>query len=388
MTEGLWAHFPTPFAPAESTVLTVVNDVAREARLHDQPSVVLGQEVQLDRVDPANRWTILAPHRVRSGYLGSGELAGRMQRAVDVTLGAVVHRRPLAERMYRTGVTAAAELKTAQLFLHDASLGFCGVRPARTSLPDAGVYLYSHVPISRSVGHRELRALLAHMNAHICVSEHLADETATRARQRGEIAVVPNSVDTDEFVPNHDGLTRDPVVVWAGQLRPEKGVGLLIDAVARVPPRVECTLRIVGSAWYTRTAEYARGLRQQAEQSLHPVEFVGAVPRTEMPHHLRSARVFCMPSQWDEPFGLALLEAMSCGLACVASRRGGVPEVGGDAVVYVDPTKTDDFAAAIEWLLTDDTAARDLGQRARARAELFSSEAQFTRLRDVVARYR
>jgi glycosyltransferase involved in cell wall biosynthesis len=102
---------------------------------------------------------------------------------------------------------------------------------------------------------------------------------------------------------------------------------------------------------------------------------------------LRSARVFCLPTPRHESFGLSLLEAMSCGIACIASPHGGIKEVGGDAVVYVEPWKTDEFAGAIEWLLTDDAAARDLGIRARARAEHFSIQQQFEKLDDVVTRF-
>ena len=63
---------------------------------------------------------------------------------------------------------------------------------------------------------------------------------------------------------------------------------------------------------------------------------------------------------FDEPFGLALLEAMACGLACIASPRGGVPEFARDAVVYADPTDPQEFGAALHRLLTDDDAAVEL----------------------------
>ena len=87
---------------------------------------------------------------------------------------------------------------------------------------------------------------------------------------------------------------------------------------------------------------------------------------------------------FDEPFGLALLEAMACGLACVAAARGGVPEFAGDAVVYADPADPEVFGAAVERLLTDDAAAQDLGRRARERALTLTLDAQFKRFHQVL----
>jgi glycosyltransferase involved in cell wall biosynthesis len=95
--------------------------------------------------------------------------------------------------------------------------------------------------------------------------------------------------------------------------------------------------------------------------------------------------VFVFPTMFDEPFGLALLEAMGCGLACIASRRGGVPEFAKDAVVYVDPSDPQEFGAAIHRLLTDDAAAIDLGRRARQAALAVTVDSQFEKFAAVLA---
>jgi glycosyltransferase involved in cell wall biosynthesis len=83
--------------------------------------------------------------------------------------------------------------------------------------------------------------------------------------------------------------------------------------------------------------------------------------------------VFCYPSL-SEGFGLPVLEAMSAGAAVVTSDRSSMPEVGGDAVEYVDPTEVDSIRAGLERLLRDDARRAALGERARARAAEFSWE--------------
>lgn len=104
-----------------------------------------------------------------------------------------------------------------------------------------------------------------------------------------------------------------------------------------------------------------------------------------MPEFLRGGRVFVFPSVADEGFGMALLEAMACGLACVVSPVGGVPEVGGDAVRYVDPRDHRVLAETIDELLLDDDAATELGQRARDRAMRFSIANQYDRFTAAIA---
>jgi glycosyltransferase involved in cell wall biosynthesis len=83
--------------------------------------------------------------------------------------------------------------------------------------------------------------------------------------------------------------------------------------------------------------------------------------------------VFCYPSL-AEGFGLPVLEAMAAGTAVLTSDRSSLPEVGGDAVAYADPTDVGAIAARLAELLSDPARRADLGKRARARAATFSWE--------------
>ncbi len=85
------------------------------------------------------------------------------------------------------------------------------------------------------------------------------------------------------------------------------------------------------------------------------------------------AAIVVVPSRWPEPFGMAALEAMGCGAAVVASHRGGLPDVVGEAGFYADPDDPDTLAAVLEQLIVSPALRAEAGQAGRARARLFDA---------------
>ena len=87
-----------------------------------------------------------------------------------------------------------------------------------------------------------------------------------------------------------------------------------------------------------------------------------------------SATVFVYPSLY-EGFGIPALEAMGCGCPIIASDRGSLPEVVGEAGIYADPESVDDMRAAMERVVTSPTLQEDLRAKGRERAKAFSWDA-------------
>jgi glycosyltransferase involved in cell wall biosynthesis len=100
-------------------------------------------------------------------------------------------------------------------------------------------------------------------------------------------------------------------------------------------------------------------------------EVLGSVSDAELGELYRRCAVFCYPSL-QEGFGLPVLEAMSAGAPVVTSDCSSLPEVGGDAVDYVDPRDVSSISAALARLLTDPGHRAELSDRALARAGNFS----------------
>lgn len=83
------------------------------------------------------------------------------------------------------------------------------------------------------------------------------------------------------------------------------------------------------------------------------------------------ATVYIQPSYY-EGFGLPILEAMSCGTPVISSKGGSLPEVGGDAVLYFDPTDLNHFINTIKYALENESLLRKLSKLGIKQSEKFS----------------
>jgi glycosyltransferase involved in cell wall biosynthesis len=151
-------------------------------------------------------------------------------------------------------------------------------------------------------------------------------------------------------------------VVFAGRLAPEKGVDVLIEAVARTGAALE----VAGDGPERAGLEALAGERAPGQ-----VRFHGRLPKQRLLELVRSAAVVAVPSRWHENQPMAVLEAFACGVPVVTTDLGGLPELvepGRDgAVVGADDPQA--LAKALEDLLADPARAFAFGRAARDKAE-------------------
>ena len=184
-----------------------------------------------------------------------------------------------------------------------------------------------------------------------------------------KVEVVPNAVNTEVFY-------REPVnkirsILYVGRITAEKGIDTLVKAMPKVLKEAADTkLIIVGPKKYGfERGGYEEQLRQlikklRIEQN---VVFLGAIPLNDLRKMYSQASVFCLPSVWQEPFGLALIEAMACETAVIGTRVGGIPEAiseGKDGLL-VNPNSVEELVKAIIRILSDDRFAQNLGKNGR-----------------------
>jgi len=161
----------------------------------------------------------------------------------------------------------------------------------------------------------------------------------------------------------------DPAVItFAGRITPEKGLDVVIQALAAVRGRGPIELRIAGVVEHGEYSAHCRQLQVQATSAnTHlAVTYLGQLDYAATDDLFRQSDIVTIPSQWPEPLGAVALEAMSAGAAVIASKIGGLGTalVDGHNGVLVDPAHVAAWTAAIESLLNTPARARRLGVRA------------------------
>ncbi|MCP5100554.1 MAG: glycosyltransferase family 4 protein [Chloroflexi bacterium] len=109
----------------------------------------------------------------------------------------------------------------------------------------------------------------------------------------------------------------------------------------------------------------------EAEGLTDAVKVLGWVPDEDLPAILAGADLAVHPSLY-EGFGIPVLEHMACGQVVACSNRSSLPEVGGEAAVYFDPTNVEEMTAVIRRLLTDRDEYRHRQQLSLVQAQKFS----------------
>jgi glycosyltransferase involved in cell wall biosynthesis len=173
-----------------------------------------------------------------------------------------------------------------------------------------------------------------------------------------------------------------PLVVSVARLTEQKGLSHLLQSLDLLRAHGRpFELHILGEGPYRLQLEQeVRGLRLEKL-----VRLWGAVPRDEVPSHLREADVVVLPSV-GEGFGVALVEAMACGKPVVGTRSGGIIDIvrDGETGYLVPPADPQALANALDLLLTDRTLAQRMGAEGRRRAvEEYSTGIVAERLRGI-----
>ncbi len=160
-------------------------------------------------------------------------------------------------------------------------------------------------------------------------------------------------------------------ILYVGSVEPRKNLATLIRAFDAMVQRgrAKPLLIIAGGSGWKNSAIYEevdrRGLRDR-------VYFTGFVTDEELLALYNTATLFAYPSIY-EGFGLPVIEAMSCGAPVVTTRVASIPEVGGEAVAYVDdPMDRDGLSRCMEEVLLSQQRRQDLRSKGLEQAATFT----------------
>lgn len=236
--------------------------------------------------------------------------------------------------------------------------GRCQVaRLVAASRPDIKVALYLHNDPRGMKGARtpqERRWLLDHLAGVFCVSNYLKEcfleGLNATPQEAAKVRFIPIGVDRVlQHLP-----AKDRSIVLVGRMVPEKGMLEAATALARVLPSYpDWTVSFVGARRFEESQPSA--YEQAVADALAPIRdqavMTGFISAEEKQHLQDRAAIVLVPSQWQEPAGRVVLEALATGSALITSRRGGIPEYAEGRSMVLDPPDEDALAAQLEQLL-------------------------------------
>lgn len=206
--------------------------------------------------------------------------------------------------------------------------------------------------------------------------ERLTDKFFVRDRK---ILLLPNFIDLQRFETvaeirqnsqlKQNSELKNIVLLTVSRLIPAKGIEICLEAISHLE-NLPITLRIVGNG----TPDYESSLQELAQRLgvNQRVEFIGAVPPSQIAEEYRTADIFVLPSYF-EAFGIVLVEAMAAGIPIVATNVGGIPTVVEDGVSAKLVSSGDalSLATAIRSLVTSEEKLQHMAIAARERSKEF-----------------
>ena len=221
----------------------------------------------------------------------------------------------------------------------------------------------------------------------ILTCSNFIKERVSTIQTNSKIQTLYNAIDVTNFITKEKpsvvredlGLSNeDFVIVYSGRINKDKGVSELIDALLKLKDTPDIKLMIIGGAFYGNTKDeddFIRSLKDKAEKIEEKIVFTGFVPYQNIPDYLHLADIAVLPSMWEEPFGLTIVEALASGLPLITTRSGGIPEICEGVATIVDRGDiVNNLASAIHGLYDNPEKCKQMSKASIERAKLFDKE--------------
>ena len=220
----------------------------------------------------------------------------------------------------------------------------------------------------------------------ITVSDYIKNRVSTIVPKE-KIQTVYNGIDIQRFtLGNHSDVCRqvvgfsdeDFIIVYSGRINKDKGVSELIDAILLLKDVSRIKLMILGSSFFDDAKNedaFLLALKNKAKHIEGKIVFTGFVPYSRVPEYLRLANIAVLPSMWEEPFGLTIVEAMAAGLPLITTKSGGIPEIcEGVAILIERDDIVNRLAQSIRFLYDNSKKRKQMAMKSLSRSKFFDKE--------------
>jgi len=186
---------------------------------------------------------------------------------------------------------------------------------------------------------------------------------------KNKISVIHHGISSN-FSPSDQ--RKSVYVLYVGTMNSIKNFQVLLELFL-TPEFKDMNLKmILPNASTFSEDEYINTLIQNAKASAN-IDIIDRVNQNELKEYYQNATLFVFPS-FHESFGFPPLEAMACGTAVIVSNVTALPEVCGDAALYVDPHSREDIAEKIQLLFSDTSLQKDYISKGLAHVQTYTWE--------------
>jgi glycosyltransferase involved in cell wall biosynthesis len=185
----------------------------------------------------------------------------------------------------------------------------------------------------------EKRRQVIEMN--LSPNQHFVSISNSQRRDAPDLPYVDtvyNGIDTDLFTYSEDA---EDYLIYAGRIVPEKGVKEAVQVALKTGRRLFLVGQVLPNyQWY-----FDECIKPHLSDR---ILYLGLIDQEQLKRYYQKAAALLMPIRWEEPFGLTMAEAMSCGTPVIAFKRGSVPEVVVDGKTGFIVENTADMTETIE----------------------------------------
>jgi glycosyltransferase involved in cell wall biosynthesis len=193
---------------------------------------------------------------------------------------------------------------------------------------------------------------------------------AIRLAANGSFRPIPRE-EAQTFVKKRYRIESRYLLV-CGRWEPRKNILRTLEAFAQCKRDPAFDYKLVFSGSRSWSAKDVYAAISELHLQNHVVD-LGESPFHELPFVYSAAEALVFASIW-ESFGLPLVEAMACGTPMITSNTSAMPEIAGNAALFVDPYSIDEIAEAMRTITSDQRLASSLREKGLARSKLFTWE--------------
>jgi glycosyltransferase involved in cell wall biosynthesis len=237
--------------------------------------------------------------------------------------------------------------------------------------------------LKHDIAHSIVKRIIHNSSRIIAISEHTKKDILKYFSVPSEkVCVVPLAVEklffqkwTSEDVLRIRSFYKlsEDFLLYVGGIDPRKNVGLIFKALKLLLEEnpQKCPL-LVFAGDITNQREYSQLMKSLLTLGIgERIRFLGYVPAEKLPLLYQASTMFIYPSRY-EGFGLPVLQAMAAGTPVITTKLSSIPEVAGEAVLYINPDRPDELARAIMEIFSNHALRSSLVASGIRQAESFS----------------